>query len=69
MKQFVGRTAPSADALHTVVVFYTNGSGPLDVAKATRLRSIGRLNWSKELAPFGFVRSLSSARSDIEPPD
>jgi hypothetical protein len=27
MKQFVGRTAPSADALHTVTVFYTNDSG------------------------------------------
>jgi len=28
MKQFVGRTAPSADALHTVTVFYANDSAP-----------------------------------------
>jgi hypothetical protein len=27
MKQFVGRTAPSADAIHTVIVFYTNDTG------------------------------------------
>ena len=27
MKQFVGRTAPSADALHTVTVFVTNDDG------------------------------------------
>lgn len=27
MKQFVGRTVPSPDALHTVTVFYTNDSG------------------------------------------
>jgi hypothetical protein len=27
MKQFVGRTAPSADALHTVIVFLINDNG------------------------------------------
>jgi hypothetical protein len=49
MKQFVGRTAPSADALHTVTVFLINDRGtwmlrrPQDFP-ATEIAGLGRVH-------------------------
>src|SRR5450755_2395869 len=72
MKQFVGRTAPSADALHTVTVFVTNDDGtwmlrrPQDFPRAdvAGLVEIARQRRWLDLYERSRIR-IKDSRSDV----